>query len=87
MSGLTDLHIIVQKIDERVKALEADRHASFFITHITGLPTFGTPETLVICISSSLRLSGSSGRGSAAARKLLILKKMRLARKPLMKTH
>jgi hypothetical protein len=64
-------------------------------THIERPPTFKKPRTRVLeerggpvlCISSSLRLSGSSGRGSAAARIRLVQKRTRFARKPLMKTH
>ena len=85
MSRLTNLHNVIQNIDERVTILEANRHV--FVTHIEGPPTFGTHEARLICISSSLRLSGSSGRGSAAARRDLVQKKRRFARKPLMKTH
>ena len=48
MSRLTNLHDIVQNIDERVTILEVDRHASFFITHIGGLHTFETPGTRFI---------------------------------------
>lgn len=61
------------------------------IAHRGRPPTFKTPgarvRRRVACISSSLRLSGSSGRGSAAARIGLVQKRTRFARKPLIKTH
>ena len=48
--------------------------------------TFGTSGTRVTCMSSSGRLSGSSGPGSAAPLSL-VHRKTRFARKPLMNTH
>ena len=53
------------------------------------IPTFGAPGSRDTCISPSLRLSGSSGRGSAAAgiRPTPPQEGVRFARKPLTKTH
>ena len=88
MPRRTNLFNIVQNPDEWIAILEPGHHVSSIDSSNQGsILTLGAPETRDTCISSSLRLSGSSGRGSAAARIRLPQKSMRFARKPLIKTH
>ena len=88
----TNLRDIIQNPNQRVAILDKVTKASYFKFHhltIGKPPTFGASGTGVTWISSqsSRQLSGSSGRGSAAARRALIRKKRRVARKPLINTH
>jgi hypothetical protein len=82
----TNLRNIVQNPDERVAILTRSSN-HYPSIRIERPRTFGTSGTSDTCMSPSPRLSGSSGRGSAAARSGLIRKKTRFARKPLIKTH
>jgi len=85
MSKRTNIHNVIQNPDDRVAILE--QVVMPLLIQIRRVLTFRTPGTSDTCISSSLRLSGSSGRGSAAALTGLVQKRMRFARKPLMKMH
>ena len=80
----TNLEYIVQNTDERVAILNQFVGVLSPSTHVGRLRTFGTPGTCVTCISSPRLWSGSSGWGSAAARRYLVRKKERFACKPLM---
>jgi hypothetical protein len=64
--------------------------ASSFLSpspHTEQILTLELSGIRVTCISSSRWSSGSSGRGSAAARIALVQKRVRFARKPLIKAH
>lgn len=80
----TKLNDIVKNPNERVAMLKPRRHASFSVTsQESHLRSKHLELGSLVSISLSWLLSGSSGRGSAAAWRYLVQNKIRFARKRL----